>query len=69
MQRIIPTTLAVHLQNVRDLTGPKRKKKKKRVIYYSDTGNIEAYFHQNILIIFPRNKLVNVYSTCSIHGT
>jgi len=29
MQKITPTTPAVHLQNVRDLTGAERKKKKK----------------------------------------
>jgi len=50
MQRITPTTPAVHLQNVR----AKRKKKKKRVIYYSDTGDIEAYFHQKYFDYLPK---------------
>jgi hypothetical protein len=54
MQRITPTTPAVHLQNVRDLTGAERKKKKKQVIYYSDTGNIEAYFHQTYFDYLPK---------------
>jgi len=46
MQRITPTTPAVQLQNLRDLIGAERKEKKKQVIYYSHTGDIESHFSQ-----------------------
>jgi hypothetical protein len=54
MQRITPTTPAVHLQNLRDLTGAERRRKIKQVIYYSDTGNIEGYFPQKYFDHLPK---------------
>jgi hypothetical protein len=54
MQRITPTTPAVHLQNLRDLTGAERKKKLKQVIYYSNTGDIEGYSPQKYSDYLPK---------------
>ena len=60
MQRITPTTPAVHLKNLRDLTGAERKKKLKQVIYYSNTRDIEGYFPQkyfDYLLFWPLSSI------------
>jgi len=44
MQRITPTTPAVYLQNLRDLTGAERRRKLKQVIYHGDSYFPQTYF-------------------------
>jgi len=48
-----PITLAVHLQNLRDLTEAERKRLK-QVIYYSDTGDMGADFPQRYFDYLPK---------------
>jgi len=48
-----PITPAVHLQNLRDLTGAERTKIK-TTDYYSDTGDMGADFPQRYFDYLPK---------------
>jgi hypothetical protein len=48
MQRITPTTPAVNLQNVRDLTGAERKKKKQAIDLFQQHWKHRSLFPSKI---------------------